>query len=918
PAALEHALLDALDSHAPLVDALPARISIFGMSSLPPMYVRALAALARHRAVHVFQLSPTRGWWGDVPTHRDTARALGRGRVPQDLHLADDNPLLSSFGKLGADLMKVMSDELDALGVAEVEPEADLYREPDESTLLGRLQSDILHARAGRWSTPPMGRSFALHACHSPMREVEVLHDQLLELLGEGRVAAHEVVVMMSDVPTYAPLVEAVFDREPRDPRALPYRIADRSLRSESPALEALHRMLAMVGGRAQASQLLDLLALDAVRNKLELAPEEVDTLRAWVVEAGVRWGIDAEHRAQHGQPPVYENTWRFGLDRLLLGYAMDGGGLQMFAGRLPFDHIEGQKARTVGKLAAFCERMFEVVRAFATPRSLSAWRDALLELIDDLLAYDPIEHERIRRALVELCEAADAAGFDEDVELDVLRELLDEQIDQRYPARGFLSGGITFCAMVPMRSIPFRVVCMLGMNDGIFPRTRRPADFDLMTKAAPRPGDRARREDDRYLFLEALLAARERVIILYTGQSVRDGTRKAPSVVLSELCDYLVASHAEGDLPDDPDARLEAVHPGLITHHPLQPFSPRYFDASDPRLFSYAHELCAGARRLSAGVREPGRFFVGRLPDEPREPWVELSELVRFFEGPARYLMNRRLGIDMRETDRQVPDREPLELGPLDQYRIGEHLLELSLQGLDAEETERLARASGALAPGTPGECDHALVLESATAIAKRVLELRGESAVAPMLAELRLEDGTLVTGEIRDRWQGGVVRHQYARVSGKQLLASWVRHLALCAVEPADSMLIGRGANKEVAVTALRLRRVSDPEPLLADLLELFRLGRCEPLLLFPRTSFELSRLLSKGLDATRALEKLGEGWELERKRDPHVAWLFPMPLGLLAGPSPLGDGDFRSPGLVDLARRVFEPMLLHLEEV
>ena len=849
------------------------------------------------------------------------SRARVQGQVPEALHLEQGHALLVSCGRLAADALDVMTQQLEAMGIGEREPAGDLHRDSGTDTLLGRLQDDILSGRPGDHAGCESDDSITIHACHGPMREVEVLHDQLLARLHSDRdLRPDQIVVMMADVDAYAPLVEAVFTHDRSDERFIPFSIADRAPRRDSPAVDAFQRALALIGGRAKLSELLDLLALEPVQRRFEVAPTELDRLREWLRQGGVRWGIDAAHRAEHDQPAVDENTWRFRLERLLLGYAMPTGGRALFAERLPYDEVEGQDAILLGRAVAFAERAFALVRDLASPRSVASWRPALLAVVDDLLATtadDAWQLQQIRDAIEEIASAAERAGFDEPVDVEVVRRLLDGHLDDRGPARGFLRGGVTFCAMVPMRSIPFRVVALLGMGDGAFPRTQRPQEHDLMRKPGERrPGDRSRRDDDRYLFLEALLAARHQLLITYPGQSVRDNAPLPPSVVVSELIDELVRSYGgDVDAVDDDEA-LAAVHPTLLTRHPLQPFSPRYFDGSSSQLFSYDHTLCEGARALVGRSETVERRLVPPLFDRPlpeREDGddLQLAQLVRFFENPVRHLMRQRLGVDLRKRDAATNDREPVELDGLERYRLGDVLLGLCLEGVADERLETLTRASGLLAPGTPGHLDHESVMTTVVPMAQRVRALRQGGRRADLPLSRRLHNGTKLLGSLDDLWASGLVRHQFARVSGKNVIALWLRHLALCweGTGPQRSHLVGRG--KRHALTTLTLRPVDEPERHLVDLVSLYRLGQRGPLHLFPKSSATFVRTLHEGKSEQAAWRAATTLWlNEERDRDPHLVRAFPADASVLRA-----GGD--ETGFEALARRVFGPIYDHLDE-
>ncbi|MBL4687297.1 MAG: exodeoxyribonuclease V subunit gamma, partial [Nannocystaceae bacterium] len=814
----------------PLHATFGSRVCIFGISTLPPLLLQLLDRLSRHLEVHLLLASPSREYWAEIRSHRETLRAARReANAPQDLLYSsesDGNPLLASFGAVGRDFQRVLEGEVNY-----EENPADLYVEPIANHALAQLQTDVLYMR--RRGTPefppvvlqPSDDSITIHACHSPMREVEVLHDQLLALLsGPNAPAPHNVVVLMTDVETYAPLVEAVFERERSDPGWVPYCVADTTARSESPVVEAFHRILEMVGGRVTASEVLDLLALSAVQARFDLSPDDVDRISQWVTETGIRWGIDGRHRASHGQPRYEENTWRFGLQRLLLGFAMRGHDRDTFAGVLPYDEVEGSQTAVLGKLARLCDELFDRVLRLAAPRTPQAWRTDLSSLLDTLIdaegeaAYD---HQRLRRAIDAAVADAAAVDFTGTVDGESVRGHVESQLADDHASRGFLSGGVTFCAMLPMRSLPFSTVCLLGMSDGAFPRPTRRVGFDLIGQRS-RPGDRSRRSEDRYLFLESLLMARDRVILTYVGQSIIDNASRPPSVALAELLDVLRESfvvpqhhtdqhhtdpqHADADpLQVHLDVRGAAVEARIVLRHPMQPFSPQYFGASDDaRLFSYAEPYLQGAMAVATG-RKAGSsvpLLTGPLPAEPGPREVGLPQLIRFFQRPAEQLLKQRLALYLRDEPRQHADREPIELDALESWRAGDAILAHRLAGIDGERSRELLRAAGQLPLGTPGAVRWDELRAAADPIAAIVTAVRQGEVREPLPVDL-VVDGTRIVGRLPRRWAAGMILHQYSRVAPKTKIGTWIQHLVLGCIAPPDSAhitcIVGRSPQGE-----------------------------------------------------------------------------------------------------------------------
>lgn len=893
--------------------AVPRRISVFGISSLPPIYVRLLAAVAERVELHLFLLSPSREYWAEIRSERETLRSLrdAPGLVDREqLHLEQGNPLLASLGRAGRDFQRV----LEALDDYQ-EAERDLYRDPGTASTLTALQSDILALRRrAPGSTPPPleldDGSIAVHACHSPMREVQVLRDQLLGLFeSDPSLEPRDVVVMMPDVEAYAPLVDAVFGATGAGPGRIPYRIADRTRRSGSAVTEAFLSILAFAEGRARASEVLDLLQLQPVRARFGIGAGELPLVSRWVHDAGVRWAVDADDRARAGQPAYDENTWRFGLRRLLLGYAMPGSG--MFEDVLPFDDMEGSEVELVGQLAELAERLFAWRERLAEPRTPAGWQGTLGLLLDELIVvpdHDAWQLQLVRDALAALADTSAAAGFEECVGLGVVRTLLEQAFEQERTTHDFLAGGVTFCAMLPMRSIPFRVVCLIGMNDGDFPRVNRQQSFDLMA-LEPRPGDRNPREEDRYLFLEALLSARERLVVSYVGRDIQDNGVRPPSVVVGELLDALVASFSS-------DRQI------FVLEHPLQPFSPGYFRPDrDPRLFSYGADESEGARALVREQHAVPPFQCALLPPmDVAARGADIGELARFFENPARGLLQSRLGLVLERDSVLVEDREPMELDALERYGIGAALLDQALHDGTLDGGFQRTRAGGVLPLGTPGRLEYAAIEAQALEVALATRRFREGGRLPPLELELEL-GGTRLGGALGELWQRAQLRVQYSKVRSRQRLSLWVRHLALQLVAPdgypRQSVIVGRAADGAASVFQLVPVEAGRARELLSGLVELYWLGQRAALGLFPDASSTYAAELAKhagepdaSVEARRKADQVFNartgGAEAD---DAYIQRAFDGHEPLAAEP-PFG-AELALPGFAELALRVFEPM-------
>ena len=861
-AASAASLLDDLSKDGVALWDIPARINVFSVVTLAPLHVRVLGALARHREVNVFVLSPSPAWW-DAWRARDQLHGDDALMPPRsDFAVATagtDNPLLASMGNLARDFQVAL------VGVpgGHDEPGPDLQTEPVDETLLGAVQADIYHSWAP--AVRPLSLdddTIRVHACHGELRQVQVLRDELLRLFDVlPDLEPRDVLVMAPDVEVFAPLVEAVFSDgadhleglhdHPGGFVRIPYALADRGVASRNPAAAALLAVLELAAGRLRAPDVLDLLAMPPVCGGFGISAEDLPRIRQWVAGAGIRWGADAEHRSAVEQPRDEQYTWRLGLDRLLAGEAMAEQDLPVL-GLLPFGAVEGKEARALlGAFVDFCEKLLAARETLRGEADLRTWRARLFSVLDELVCCTrrtAWQSQQVRDGVNEMLEAADRAGFSDGLDLLAVRAMLGGRFLLSEAGDGFISGRVTFCQLVPMRSIPFRVVCLLGMDDGAFPRTAGQLGFDLMARA-PHLGDRSAREDDRALFLEALLSARDRLIICYTGRGARDHRVQPPAVPVDELLDVIDCTAPAGE-------NGKPARERVVVRHPLQPFSPGLFEGGG-RSFD-ERQLRAARRWIKARqgqVEVPG-IFAGAGPLElpaDLEREVDVDRLARFFQHPIQALLQRRLQIWLPEGEDPVADREPMELDGLEQWAVRDQLLRWRLSP-DPElrrEPGRRMRMAARLQLGQPGNLELQKLLDEVEDLAGRVEQARGGDARPPADLDLVIqgtqEGETRVTGRITELYESGRVACRAGKAGARYELDLWIRHVALCASGwSGPSRLLGVSGD-EVGFEALPADRATD---LLVDLLDLYWLGQQYPLLFFP----DCSRIYKKSLAYNR----------------------------------------------------------------
>ncbi|EFK6787937.1 exodeoxyribonuclease V subunit gamma [Escherichia coli] len=848
--------IETLESATTCPPGLPSRVFICGISALPPVYLQALQALGKHIEIHLLFTNPCRYYWGDIKDPAYLAKLLTRQRrhsfEDRELPLFRDsenagqlfnsdgeqdvgNPLLASWGKLGRDYIYLLSD-LDS------SQELDAFVDVMPDNLLHNIQSDILElenrAVAGvnieefsrsdnKRPLDPLDSSITFHVCHSPQREVEVLHDRLLAMLEEDpTLTPRDIIVMVADIDSYSPFIQAVFGSAPAD-RYLPYAISDRRARQSHPVLEAFISLLSLPNSRFVSEDVLALLDVPVLAARFDITEEGLRYLRQWVNESGIRWGIDDDNVRELELPATGQHTWRFGLTRMLLGYAMESAQGE-WQSVLPYDESSGLIAELVGHLASLLMQLNIWRRGLAQERPLEEWLPVCRDMLNAFFLPDA-ETEAAMTLIEQQWQAIIAEGlgaqYGDAVPLSLLRDELAQRLDQERISQRFLAGPVNICTLMPMRSIPFKVVCLLGMNDGVYPRQLAPLGFDLMSQK-PKRGDRSRRDDDRYLFLEALISAQQKLYISYIGRSIQDNSERFPSVLVQELIDYIGQSHyLPGDEAlncDESEARVKAH---LTCLHTRMPFDPQNYQPGERQ--SYAREWLPAASQAGKAHSE----FVQPLPFTLPET-VPLETLQRFWAHPVRAFFQMRLQVNFRTEDSEIPDTEPFILEGLSRYQINQQLLNALVEQDDAERLFRRFRAAGDLPYGAFGEIFWETQCQEMQQLADRVIACRqpGQSMEIDLTC-----NGVQITGWLPQVQPDGLLRWRPSLLSVAQGMQLWLEHLVYCA----------SGGNGE---SRLFLRKDGEWRfpPLAAEqalhylsqLIEGYREGMSAPLLVLPES--------------------------------------------------------------------------------
>lgn len=847
-----------LESASETPAGLPSRVFICGISALPPVYLKALNALGRHIDIHILFTNPCRHYWGDIQDARWLARMVTRqrrrlfddGTVPlfKDSETASElfdeqgiqhlpNPLLASWGKLGRDYIYMLS-ELTASGEGDVDAFADIT--PD--SLLHNIQRDILEldnrAVTGITATEfarsdskrrldPDDRSVTVHLCHSPQREVEVLHDKLLAMLEEDpQLTPRDIVVMVADIDSYSPYIQAVFGSATGD-RYLPFAISDRRARQSHPALQAFVSLLSLPDSRFVPEDVLALLDVPVLAARFDIDEEALRYLRQWVNESGVRWGMDDDNVQEFELPVTGQHTWQFGLTRMLLGYAMESSQGEWNA-VLPYDESSGLIAELVGHLASLLMQLNRWRRELMKARPLDEWMPVCREMLNDFFL--PDQETEAAMALIEqqwqaIIDEGISSHYGEAIPLSLLRDELTLRLDQERISQRFLAGPVNICTLMPMRSIPFKVVCLLGMNDGIYPRALAPLGFDLMSQNAQR-GDRSRRDDDRYLFLEALISAQQQLYISYIGRSIQDNSERFPSVLVQELVDYIGQSHyLPGDEALNCDESEKRVKAHITCCHSRMPFDAENYKANEQQ--SYAREWLPAAKREGVAHGD----FIQTLKPLALDT-VPFEQLQRFWAHPVRAFFQMRLQVNFRSEESEIPDAEPFTLDGLSRYQLNQQLLNALVEQEDAQKLFRHYRAAGQLPYGAFGEIVWEAQCQEMQALAGRVIECRQPGT--NMEIDLNC-NGVNLTGWLQHVQPDGLLRWRPSMLSVSQGLQLWLEHLVYCASGGEGESRLFVRKEGEWRFPALSAEQAMN---YLSQLVEGYQQGMNTPLLLLPES--------------------------------------------------------------------------------
>lgn len=843
-AQLQHRLWTDIDEGTLEADRIPDRISVFGVSSASSAFIETMVKLSKLTEVCFYQhaIDP---------------------RIKESE--AYKNPLLQSLGSEGAHFMSRLSSFVkeDKQLAGSMKWESVDTGQSEGSSVLSAIQSDLKQdspLTGRKLNVPAIDSSIQVHSCHSPMREAEVLYDQLLAILDKNpELNPDEILIMTPDIETYAPMVEAVFETPDEGQPEIPYNIADRGIEGRNPAVESFLNILSLCESRFKVTDVLDLLDSDPVREAFEFDNDHLNRLDQWIRENRIRWGIDGPFKQKMNVPESNHFTWQSGLNRMLLGYAMQPDDDRLHDGIFPYDEIAtSEDAELAGRFSRFLQALFDIFHSVEEEKSPTAWR-SVLDQIPALFIPDTKDYYRqisqIREAIEQFTEYASLGSFDGRIPFAIVRSWLHDRLEEQTTGGGRIGRGVTFSSLMPMRNIPFKVIGMIGMNEGIFPRSKIPIEFDLM-HLETRPGDPVRSEEDRYLFLENIFSAKTHLYFSYVGQSNRQDADFPPSVVLREFLDYLEEHYG-----------LESKD--IITNHRLQAFSPGYFKREEA-LFSYSQTQQKISQQLLDDSKKSFLFVHADLP-EPEEEWraIAINDFISFFQHPAKYLLQKRLGIYLGEEEVLTEDREPFALSGLDDYQVGQELLDRFIKKKSLDTYYENLKARDMLPEGWTGE-EACRQKAGEVRMFGNEIQQRLDQQPQPD-QEIDIEIGEFrMVGILTNIYRKAQITYRFGKARPRYLIDWWIRHLLFQPVKPAGHS--GKSLFFAWDESSFKEYSLSPPEghveTILSNLLELYWQGMQYPLHLYCKSSYAYAKTViaedkKEEQGIAKAINKWEPGW-------------------------------------------------------
>ncbi|WP_434777800.1 exodeoxyribonuclease V subunit gamma [Neisseria sp. Ec49-e6-T10] len=819
---------------------LPERITVFGVAALAPMYLDLLNHLAKYTNVFIFTLNPCQEYWGDLI---EAAQIIKQPEAFQQLNLSG-HPLLASLGKQGRDFFDALNDIPNT--------EKQFFVKNPEATLLAQLQNDLLTLHLSGFSLSTQDKSIQIHSTHSTVRELQVLKDQILSFLEEDpTLLPNDIAVLTPNIDAYTPFIQSIFSGQTDTPQtiSIPFSITDTELGSMHPLLSSFNHLLDILDSRFEVERILNLLDIHPIAKKFNLSEQDIQIIHFHIEQMNIHWAIDSQMREKFGDNST-AFTWEQGLLRLSLGLLLPNDVQQFQApalwaqtapSQLSFEH-----AQILGQFISLVHALAEQYKLWQTPCDAHTWVERLhhvFELFFELEPADTIAANHLEQIFFSLEQNTSLAKYQQEFSLEVIKQYIQRHLSVKND-HNFLKGGVTFGSMVPMRSLPFKILCLIGLNDTDYPRDEKAISFDLINKH-PIAADRSRRNDDRYLFLEAILSARQKLYISYIGKNIKTDETLPPSTLVNELLDTITSMTG---------LNQETLSNCLITQHPLHAFSHHYFTKENDQLFSYQGQL---AEALNQQGKESSVFFDQTRPLQNNSNQSALSwpQFTQFWRNPTRYWLKNTLGTAPLYLEETQESDEPFIMTAQQLGVIRHSLLQAKLQQQPLYQANQLLMAQNQLPIGQLGQlytqCETTLINHI------QVPEILAQPALTPFNFKLVL-DKLILSGTIDQLYPQGQIWINSGVINTPSHIHFILNHILLCAVQPIgvkQKQSIFFSTENQITYPELSQQQATE---LLNKWVAFFMIGQQFPLPFFARTSLKTAQAYLKALNKKATIDK------------------------------------------------------------
>ncbi|MDY6820198.1 MAG: exodeoxyribonuclease V subunit gamma [Deferribacterota bacterium] len=711
------------------LDKLPKRISLFGLSMLPPFYIGILNEFAKYIDIYLYLLNPSKEYWLEYISQKEALKLkIKKGVEAETLFYNVKNNLLSEFGKTGADFYTLLLETFTDIRFDFIQKNSANVNKNTRKTMLEVIKEDILNDinlnEIPKKDFDNIDDSVEIHSCHSPMREVEVLYNRLLYIFDNNpNMKPSDILVMTPDISTYAPFIDAVFGLK-RGKKEIPYSISDVSYIDSEGTIKVFMDILNLLKGRFEINNIINIIESEAIKEKFSLNETDINIMKVCLNDAAVRWGLDSNFRKEKGIEYSYnEYSWEYGLDRLLLSLIYERDNL--FENIRTVESIQANVNNIIAAISIFLYELYNLYNFSINKHSVDSWFKKLIDFVDKIFPVDIPTSANISREIAILKSSLDDMlesynyctnyGPQINVGLDFIIEYLKNNFKNKLHTHRFLDGGITFCEMIPMRSIPFKIICLIGLNNDTFPRQRKPLSFDLIS-LHPEKGDRNLRENDKYLFLETIISAKEKLYLSYVGQDLILNDTIPPSVLINQFIYYL---RQRFNIKN-----VENIEEEIVIKDKISSFDPAYFMRdNEPYYINYSKEdYCAAEVTTNNPKKEKTKFIDKRIDIEPEDNVINIYDFLKFFENPIKHYFKKTLNINLEEKKLSLDDEEPFSLDSLNEFILKERLSDNYFK--EKEEKNCITKYADILPPGGVGIGEFQKAFKSVEDFKKILLE--------------------------------------------------------------------------------------------------------------------------------------------------------------------------------------------------